>query len=84
MGWSPDSLHLLGSGDPMNLRLGDVSGPSAPLVSGTDLRWYTPEAFLFLSGSMGAWTLQQGSLGAAPTPLAAPAGDFIDYAFAYR
>jgi hypothetical protein len=84
-GWSPDSLHFVYSaGDPMNLRLGDVSGPSAPLVSGTDLRWYTPEAFLFLSGSMGAWTLQQGSLGAAPTPLASPAGDFIDYAYAYR
>jgi len=68
----------------MSLLVGDLAGGSAPLVTGTDLRWYNPEAFVFQSGSMGAWTLQQGAPGAPPTPLASPAGDFIDYAFAYR
>jgi hypothetical protein len=81
-GWSPDSLHFVYSaGDPLNLQLGDVSGPSAPLVTGTDLRWYTGVPLSL--GIDGAWTLQQGSPGAAPTPLAS-AGDFIDYAYAYR
>ena len=84
-GWSPDSTHFVfSSGDALNLQLGDLAGGLAPLVSGTDLRWFSPEAFVYLSGSMGAWTLQRGGLGAPSTPLASPGGDFIDYAFAYR
>jgi len=85
MGWSPDGARFVySSAGPMSLLVGDLAGGSAPLVTGTDLRWYNPEAFVFQSGSMGAWTLQQGAPGAPPTPLASPAGDFIDYAFAYR
>jgi hypothetical protein len=85
MGWSPDGAHFVYStADPTSLLLGDLAGGSTPLVTGTDLRWYTAEAFVFLSGSPGAWTVQRGAIGSAPTPLAAPAGDFIDYAFAYR
>jgi hypothetical protein len=84
-GWSPDSSHyVFSSGDALNLQLGDLAGGLAPLVSGADLRWFSPEAFVYLSGSMGAWTLQRGGLGAPSTPLASPGGDFIDYAFAYR
>jgi len=85
MSWSPDSAHLVySSGDPMSLLLGDRAGGSAPLVSGTELRWFSPEAFVYLSGSMGAWTLQRGGLGAPSTLLASPGGDFVDYDFAYR
>jgi hypothetical protein len=85
MGWSPDGAHLVySSGDPMNLVVGDLAGGSAPLVSGTELEWFSPESFVFLSGSMGAWSLQRGTIGASPTLVASPAGDFIDYDFAYR
>jgi hypothetical protein len=85
MGWSPDSSHFVfSSGDAMSLLLGDVAGGSSPLVTGTELRWFSPEGFVYLSGSMGAWTLQQGGIGAATTPLAPPIGDFIDYDLAYR
>jgi hypothetical protein len=85
MGWSPDSAHFVfSSGDAMSLLLGDVAGGSSPLVTGTDLGWFSPEGFVYLSGSMGAWTLQQGGIGAAATPLAMPSGDFIAYDLAYR
>jgi len=85
MGWSPDGARLVyAAGGPMNLMVGDLAGGTAPLVTGTDLRWTSPEEFVFLSGSMGAWTLQRGRVGAPPSPLASPAGDFIDYAFTFR
>jgi hypothetical protein len=84
-GWSPDgAAFVYSSTDPISLLLVDLAGGSTSLVTGTDLRWYTPSAFVFLSGSMGAWTVQRGAIGSASTPLAAPAGDFIDYDVAYR
>jgi len=84
-GWAPDAVHFAFSlGDPLSLQLGDVSGAISPLLTGIDVRWFSPTEFLYLSGSMGAWTLQRGRLGAPSTPLASPGGDFIDYAFAYR
>jgi len=84
-GWSPDAQHFVFSlGDATNLQLGDVTGTSAPLVTGTEVRWFTPTEFLSLSGSMGGWTLNRAGIGSAPVPLASPAGDFIDYDFAYE
>jgi hypothetical protein len=68
----------------MNLQLGDLTGGVTPLVSGTDLRWFSGEEFVFLSGSMGHWTLNRGGIGTAPAPLASPGGDFVNYDFAYR
>jgi hypothetical protein len=85
MGWSPDSAHLVySSGDATNLLVADLAGAATPLVSGTELRWFSPEAFVYLSGSIGAWTLARGSIAGAPMALASPVGDFVDYAFAYR
>ncbi len=82
-GWSPDSSRFVFSpDDPMNLELGDLAGGTAPLVMGSGLRWFSSTDFLYLSGSMAAWTLQRGRIGAPTTPLASPAGDFIDYDFA--
>jgi len=83
-GWAPDASHFAFSlGSPMSLYLGDVSGASFPLITGTDLRWFAPSEFLFLSGSAGAWTLHRGGIGLPATPLVSPAGDFIAYDFAY-
>jgi len=85
MGWSPDSAHFVyGAADPTGLLLADASGASTPLVVGTDLRWYTPADFLYLSGSMGGWTIERGAIGSAPSGLASPGGDFVDYDFTYR
>lgn len=83
-GWSPDAQHFVFSlGDAFNLQLGDVAGGSDPLAMGTDLKWFGPTEFLFLSGSMGGWTLNRGSLGGPATALDSPTGDFVDYDFAY-
>lgn len=82
-GWAPDALHFVYSkGGPMELQLGEVAEGPRPLASGTDLRWTGVDAFLYLSGSRGAWTLRLGSLSGPPVNLAAPAGDFISYDFA--
>lgn len=84
-GWSPDGARFVFSlGGPMSLQLGDTTGASAPLVTGTSLRWFNPAEFLFLSGSSSAWTLQRGGVGLASAALASPAGSFVDYDFAYR
>lgn len=84
-GWAPDALHYTFSlGGPMSLQLGDTGGITSPLVSGTDLRWFNSSEFVFLSGAMGGWTIQRGGSGLPSTPLASPAGDFVDYDVAYR
>ncbi len=84
-GWSPDSSHFVFTvDDPMNLQVGDSAGGISPLVNGTDLDWLGPAQFVFLSGTSGAWTLNRGGLGLPTTPLASPAGDFVDYDFAYE
>jgi len=83
-GWSPDSLHFLFSlGAPLNLQLGDLSGASTALVTGTGLQWFNPAEFVFLAGSAGAWSLQRDGIGTAGSTLATPAGDFVDYDLAY-
>jgi hypothetical protein len=33
---------------------------------------------------MGAWTLQRGGIGLPASPLASPAGDFVQFDFVYR
>lgn len=84
-GWSPDGDHFVFSlGGPLNLQLGDTTGASSPLVTGTDLRWFNSAEFLYLSGSSGASTLQRGGVGLPSSALASPAGAFVAYDFAYR
>jgi hypothetical protein len=84
-GWSPDGAHFVfGLDAPMNLQLAQASGASGPLGSGTDLRWFNTAEVLYLSGSMGAWTLQRGGIGLPASPLASPAGDFVQFDFVYR
>jgi len=84
-GWSADAQHFVFSrGDATSLQLGDLTETSTPLVNGTELRWFTPTEFILLSGSMGGWTLNRAGIGSAPLPLTSPAGDFIDYDFAYE
>jgi Tol biopolymer transport system component len=81
-GWAPDGIHFVYSlTDPMDLVIGSVGDPPAPLVTGIDLRWINNRDFLYLSGSMGTWTLMKGSIGTAPISLATPVGDFISYDF---
>lgn len=82
LGWAPYSSHFTFSfGTPMDIRLGTPGGGPVPLATGMRLRWINATQFLYLSGSFGAWTLQRGEIGAAPVPLASPAGDFIAYEF---
>jgi hypothetical protein len=84
-GWAPDAAHFTFSlGGPLSLQLGDVSGASSPLVNGTDLEWFSSTEFLFLSGAMGGWTIQRGGIGLPSSPLASPAGDFVQFDFVYR
>ena len=84
-GWSPDAQHFVFSrGDATSLQLGDLTGASVPLVTGTEPGWFTPTEFIFLSGSMGGWTLNRSGIGSAAVPLASPAGSFIEYDFAFR
>jgi hypothetical protein len=82
VGWAPDGTHFVYSlSDPMDLVIGSVGDPPTPLVTGTDLRWINNRNFLYLSGSIGTWTLMKGSIGTAPINLATPTGDFISYDF---
>ncbi|MGH2627352.1 MAG: hypothetical protein ACRDHY_11955, partial [Anaerolineales bacterium] len=82
LGWAPFSSHFTYSfGDPTNLQLGTPGGGPVSLATGIRLRWIDATRFLYLSGSFGSWTLQQGEIGAAPVPLASPAGDFIAFDF---
>ena len=81
-GWAPDGIHFVYSlSDPMDLVMGSIGETPALLANGTDLSWLNSSDFLYLSGSIGSWTLQRGSIGMAPITLASPAGDFISYDF---
>lgn len=82
MGWAPDGIHFIYTlSDPMDLQIGTVDGAPSSLVTGMDLRWINEREFLFLSGSLGSWTLMKGEAGMAPVTLATPSGDFISYDF---
>jgi hypothetical protein len=82
VGWAPDGIHFVYSvGDPMNLQLGTDGAADIPLVTGMDLRWINNSRFIYLTGSMGAWTLMVGNLGGTSTSIANPGGDFISYDF---
>jgi hypothetical protein len=82
VGWAPDGSHFVYSlTDPMNLVIGSVGDSPTPMVTGQDLRWINHRDFLYLSGSIGAWTLMKGRIGAAPISIATPAGDFVAYDF---
>jgi hypothetical protein len=81
-GWAPDAVHFVYSlGGPMNLQVATIGGASLPLAVGTDLSWINATEYLFLSGAMGGWTLQKGTLGGGSAPLVSPAGDFVRYDF---
>ena len=81
-GWSPSGSQFTFSfGDPFDIRLGTPGGGPVPLAMGMDIRWINATEFLYLSGSFGSWTLNRGEIGAAPVPLASPAGDFVAFDF---
>ena len=80
-GWHENSEAFVFTTGTSQMILGSTQAPSSALVDGIDLRWTDANAFLFLSGSYGDWTLMQGQLGAAPVPIVNPAGDFITYDF---
>jgi len=82
VGWAPDGIHFVYSlGGPMNLQLGTDGSADVPLSTGFNLRWINASEYLYLNGSLGAWTLMMGELGMASTTLASPSGDFISYDF---
>ena len=80
-GWHENSEAFVFTTGTSQMFLGSTQAPSSALVEGIDLRWTDANAFLYLSGSHGDWTLMQGQLGAAPVPIVSPAGDFITYDF---
>jgi hypothetical protein len=81
-GWAPGGNRFaFSTGAPLNIQLGTVGGAPAPLVNGDDLRWISDDQFLYLAGSMGAWTLRLGTVGGGTVDIASPAGDFIAYDF---
>jgi hypothetical protein len=81
-GWVPDGIHFVYSlSDPMVLQIGSLGEAPSSLATGRDLQWINNRDFLFLTGSIGSWTLLKGSIGMAPVPLATPAGDFISFDF---
>lgn len=81
-GWAPDGTHCAYSASaPASLTIGQVGGGSLTVGPGSDLRWMTDSEFLYLAGSLGAWTLNRGTTAGGTTLLASPAGDFVSYDF---
>lgn len=81
-GWALDSAHFAYTfGTPPGLMIGAPGASPIPVGPGTDFRWVNETEFLYLAGSMGAWTLTRGTIGGPTVPLATPAGDFISYDF---
>ncbi len=78
-GWHENSESFVFTTGTSQMSLGSTQAPPTALADGIDLQWTDANAFLFLSGSFGDWTLMRGELGAAPVPLVSPAGDFIAY-----
>ncbi len=82
-GWSPDSMHFVFSEDsPPILSVGVVGGAPTLVGPGSDVRWLNETEFLYLTGSLGAWSLTLGTVGGGSTTLVSPAGEFISYDFA--
>ncbi len=80
-GWHGNSEAFVFTTGTSQMFLGSTQAPPSALVDGIDLSWTDANAFLFLSGSYGAWTLMRGQLNAAPVPIVSPSGDFITYDF---
>jgi hypothetical protein len=84
-GWSPDSGQFaFGLDEPTNLQLGRQGSAPAAIGIGTEFRWANETAFVYLSGSTGAWTLMRGSIGGPSVALASPAGEFIAFDLTYH
>ena len=82
-GWSPDSnrtVYTKGTG--FDLYLGELGGPPAPLVPGTELRWINANKYLYMTGDPGGWTLTLGDLTGGAIPLATLSGAFDTFDFA--
>ncbi len=80
-GWHGNSEAFVFTTGTSQMFLGSTQTPPSALVDGIDLSWTDANAFLFLSGSYGDWTLMRGQLNAAPVPIVSPSGDFITYDF---
>jgi hypothetical protein len=79
-GWSPDGQHFLfGLETPANLQLGRVGADPTPLPDGTRPQWMTNDSFLYLSGSVGAWSLERYELGIGNTLITDLDGDFVSF-----
>jgi hypothetical protein len=84
-GWSPDEARFaFGQDAPMNLQVGAPGSPPASLATGTQLRWADGTTYVYLSGSLSAWTLMRASIGGPAVALASPAGEFVAYDLVYR
>ncbi len=80
-GWHENSEAFVFTTGTSQMFLGSTQASPTALADGIDLRWTDANAFLFLSGSFGDWTLMRGQLGAASVPIISPTGDFITYDF---
>jgi len=80
--WSPNNhAFVFSSGNPMDLFIAARDRAPNPLVTGTQFRWVNETRYLFLTGSMGSWTLRMGVLGGSVTTLASITSDFGAYDF---
>ena len=82
-GWSPGSDHFAYSaGGPPALFVGELGSTPFQIGQGQNLRWLSDDAYLYLAGTTGDWTLRTGTVRGGSRVLASPAGDFINYDFA--
>lgn len=82
-GWSPDGRHFIyGTGDPASAKRGAWGTDPIPMPSGTEYRWLSVDAFLYLTGERGDWTLSRGNLGGGTMTLVSPIAEFVQYDFA--
>jgi hypothetical protein len=83
--WSPNGTHFVFvEGGSRNLgELGAGFGPVAGLSDVRRVVWVDGARFLFTNGSIGAFQLQLGSIGAPAVWIVSPTADFIVFDFSY-
>lgn len=82
-GWSPTGSYFVYAKDSgTQLLLGQPGESSSVIGGGANLRWISPSEFLYLSGSLGDWTLTLSGVGGESTPLVDLAVETVTYDFA--
>lgn len=83
MGWAPGGERFVYSKNGSStLWLGELDQSPQPLLEGMRLRWVSEEAFLFLTGIPGDWSLMLGGIGEPAVLIAHSGGDSLAYGFA--